>query len=185
MAKGSRFEREIAKQLSLWWTHGSRDDIFWRTSQSGGRATIRRRKGKSTANQDGDLCAIDPCGQPLMDKVTIELKVGYNAWTIKEIIDSPTREKATILEKFFQQCERESENQKHDSWWLITRQDRRRTLLFINHKAFKWILMQCRQTTILFVPFITICHQSFGPIHIFVLEDFLKKIEPDIYINDK
>ena len=36
--KGSEFEREMCKCLSLWWTDSKRDDVFWRSAQSGGRA---------------------------------------------------------------------------------------------------------------------------------------------------
>ena len=76
--KGFSFEREICKELSLWWTEGERDDIFWRTSGSGGRATERLKKGKLTANSYGDVMAIDPIGQPLIDFCFIELKRGYS-----------------------------------------------------------------------------------------------------------
>jgi hypothetical protein len=49
MAKGSSFEREIAKLLSLWWSEGMRDDVFYRSHASGGRFTMRRKSGKDTA----------------------------------------------------------------------------------------------------------------------------------------
>lgn len=182
-AKGSGFEREIAKKLGLWWTKGERDDIFWRTSQSGGRATIRRRKGKTTANQDGDICAIDPIGQPLIDKTTIELKVGYNGWTIKEIIDRPKRKVPTTLETFFGQASREAENQGKECWWLITRQDRRETLIFVNHKFWKWLIPRV-ESSILFMPFVTICHPQFGPIFSINLDRFLAMVDPEIF-NEK
>jgi len=77
MAKGSNFEREVSKELSLWTTNGVRDDIYWRSSQSGGRATIRARQGKKTANSAGDICFIDPIGKPLLDIFVLELKNGY------------------------------------------------------------------------------------------------------------
>jgi hypothetical protein len=87
MAKGSSFEREMAKQLSLWWSTGSREDLFWRSAGSGGRATQRAKSGKSTANSAGDLMAMDADGQKLLDVVTIELKRGYNSCTIQDLFD--------------------------------------------------------------------------------------------------
>lgn len=75
--KGSAFERDICKKLSLWWSEGKRDDIFWRTASSGARATQRRKIGRSTYGGDGDICAIDPIGQPLLDKYVFSLKCGY------------------------------------------------------------------------------------------------------------
>jgi len=76
--KGAEFEREVCKELSLWWMDGKRDDVFWRTSNSGGRATVRRKKSKSTFGQNSDVQAIDPIGQPLIDVMLLELKCGYS-----------------------------------------------------------------------------------------------------------
>ena len=176
MGKGAKFERQISKELSLWWTGGKRDDVFWRTSQSGGRATIRKKQGKNTKNQDGDICATDPIGQPLLDVTTIELKVGYNSWTIKEIIDSLTREKNSKLEDFFEQCEREATAQNKKCWCLITRQDRRESLIFINNELWKIIARKtgCLST----LSKIIIVHQKFGYVHAIKLKDFFDYVAP-------
>lgn len=77
MGKGEDFERQISKKLSLWWTDGERDDVFWRTSQSGGRATQRAKSALDTAYSYGDLTFIDPIGKPLCDLLVIEAKRGY------------------------------------------------------------------------------------------------------------
>lgn len=56
--KGSKFERDIARRLSRWISNGKREDLLWRTSQSGGRATYAKMRGKDV-RQVGDLCAVD------------------------------------------------------------------------------------------------------------------------------
>ena len=43
--KGGEYERTVCKKLSLWVSNGTRDDIFWRSAMSGGRATLQRKKG--------------------------------------------------------------------------------------------------------------------------------------------
>jgi hypothetical protein len=90
-SKGSEFERAVCKSLGLWWTQDldkPRDDIFWRTSQSGGRATERMKKGIGTAYSAGDITFIDPIGQPLIDTLLIELKRGYtNQISILDFLD--------------------------------------------------------------------------------------------------
>jgi hypothetical protein len=73
-AKGGQFERSMCTMYGLWWTEGSRDDIFWRTSGSGARATTRGRSGKKTADQTGDMTHIDPVGKPLIDVFCFEFK---------------------------------------------------------------------------------------------------------------
>lgn len=71
--KGSAFEREICVALSRWVTNGKRDDVFWRSAMSGGRATIHHRKGTSI-RQSGDICAVAPEGHGLTSKWFIECK---------------------------------------------------------------------------------------------------------------
>jgi hypothetical protein len=77
MAKGGTFENEICRKLSLWWTEGSRDDVFTRTAGSGGRFTVRKKAGKDTESQSGDITYNIPEGKPLLDCVSIECKTGY------------------------------------------------------------------------------------------------------------
>ena len=48
--KGSSNERKLSRQLSLWFTNGESDDIFWRSTNSGGTATIRGKKEKNNQN---------------------------------------------------------------------------------------------------------------------------------------
>lgn len=70
--KGTNYERDFAKRLSLWWTYGQLQDAFWRTSLSGGKATIT-----NSTVQVGDICAIRPIAIPLENCVVFELKRGY------------------------------------------------------------------------------------------------------------
>jgi hypothetical protein len=72
--KGSAFEREIIKKLSLWVSEGKSDDLFWRSAMSGGRATVRSKKGQETASGHGDITAVRPEGNKLTDRYVIECK---------------------------------------------------------------------------------------------------------------
>jgi len=76
--KGSAFERSVCKDLSLWITYGERDDIFWRTAMSGGRATIGLRAGNVRGAQAGDIGAIDPIGLGLLRHFVVEAKFRKN-----------------------------------------------------------------------------------------------------------
>ena len=53
--KGSGYERECAKRLSLWITNGKYDDRVWRSASSGGMATQRSDAGKDPGSHTGDL----------------------------------------------------------------------------------------------------------------------------------
>lgn len=73
-AKGSAYERECCKNLSLWLSRGLRDDLFWRSAMSGGRATVKFKSGGKNQTQSGDITAIDSQGEKLTSKFLIECK---------------------------------------------------------------------------------------------------------------
>lgn len=129
--KGSQFERNTCRQLSLWWTNGERDDVFWRSAGSGAMAKTRSKSGKGTFGQYGDVQATDPVGQPLLDAFTIELKRGYNRFTIQDLLDKSGKAQQQY-EKFFEQVMQDAENAGTDNWLLIVKRDRRDALVFMN-----------------------------------------------------
>jgi len=118
--------------LSKWWTGGKRDDVFWRSSNSGGRATVRWQSGKKTFGHAGDIAAVDPIGQPLLKCVTIELKRGYRKTTFADVFDRCYRHKATEFEQFIMQAERAAQHAGTPHWLLITRRDKREALVFLS-----------------------------------------------------
>lgn len=90
-AKGAEFERYACKALSLWVSKAAhknsvsnecklRDDLFWRSAMSGGRATQQQHKGKITGTQAGDVSALAGHGaefaraKKLISKFVIECK---------------------------------------------------------------------------------------------------------------
>jgi hypothetical protein len=139
MAKGSNFEREICKKISLWWTDGDRDDIYWRTSGSGARAKTRGKLGKGTFGQYGDIQATDPIGQPLIDLCSIEIKRGYNKAIINDFIDSKKKPDLRVfIEQAITDCRlREDESE----WILLVKRDRKETVLFTSFYFYKNICL--------------------------------------------
>lgn len=129
--KGSSFEREICKRLSLWWSNGADDDIFWRTSGSGARATTRSKQRKATFGQNGDVQATNPIGQPLIDLCSIELKRGYSGHTIADMLDCADGTKPQQYELFIQQAIKGSHNAKSKTWMLIVKRDRKKELVIV------------------------------------------------------
>lgn len=73
-AKGSGFERTVCKGLSLWVSKGQREDLFWRSAMSGGRATVAFKRGARLTATAGDISAIDPAGAILTNKFLVECK---------------------------------------------------------------------------------------------------------------
>lgn len=145
--KGSQFEREIPILLSLWWSHGNRDDIFWRRD-SGARAKYRSRAGKHTFGAHGDIIAADPIGVPLTNLLTIELKRGYGKWSFLDVLDRPRLKKGQKnitrqnYEKFMMQvCEDCSVANTYPA--LIAKRDMRQAIISIPTTLFSDIKKNC------------------------------------------
>ncbi len=108
MGKGEDFEREQCRYLSMWWTEGRRDDVFWRNRR---RITYKDPSGK---HQLGDVMSMDPEGLPLVETFNIELKRGYSKtrkgkrvknvpWDVLDLIDYITSSERNVFLEFWRQ----------------------------------------------------------------------------------
>lgn len=187
--KGGAFERDISRKLSLWWTNNERDDIFWRTSTSGARATVRARKGKTTAGSVGDISLLDVIGKPLLDACSIELKRGYKTWSMMDVLDKK-KDKNSTFEEFIIQSERERVDANTPYFMLITRRDGRKSLVTIPHSFFvklttiipKPIQFTCIETSIR----IPDNDSTYPKANVYVtmnLDDFLNWVKPSFFIE--
>lgn len=140
--KGSAFEREICKQMSLWWTHNSADDIFWRSTTSGARATQRAKSGKRTSGQYGDITHIHPCGAKLMDAICFECKRGYPKASLHDALDFGGTHGEQLWVKQILQARDSWEKSGSYSWALISRRDQRRAMIFIPRHLYQELKAQ-------------------------------------------
>jgi hypothetical protein len=127
MAKGADFEREICRELSLWFSKGKSDDWFWRASQSGGRATVRFRQGKTTHGHHGDIAATHPLGHALIELITFELKVGYDSALPGDFLDKVGYPE---LWDFVKQAKRAQKAAKTRWWAVIHRRTRKHACIY-------------------------------------------------------
>jgi hypothetical protein len=72
--KGSGWERDVGKQLSLWLTNSARPDIFSRNVLSGGAFTVAAKAGKLSSRMPGDLMAAHPLAFQFLSQYLIECK---------------------------------------------------------------------------------------------------------------
>jgi hypothetical protein len=131
--KGSAFEREFARKLSLWWSEGKADDWFWRLGGSGGRATNRAKSGRNTANGYGDIAAQCPEAQKLLNIVTFELKRGFNRISLQDLLDKPNG--PNQMRDFIEQAKRSASLAGTPFWILVFRRDLREELIVTNMTA--------------------------------------------------
>jgi len=138
-SKGSEFERALCKQLSLWWTYGERNDVFWRAASSGAMATQRQKTGQTAFGQYGDIQSTDPIGQPLTSVFSIEAKRGYKDATFWDIMNSLQTKAAKPWELWFVQALEAKMFSNALSAMLIHKTDRRQALVYFEYKVFKML----------------------------------------------
>lgn len=100
-AKGSAWEREIAKALTMWVTGKEKPYVFWRSPSSGALATISQ-----SLDTSGDIIAIRPEGKFLTDIYSIEAKNGYPAASFDKHLK---KTKNNDIESFWKQCVSDAE----------------------------------------------------------------------------
>lgn len=138
-AKGSAFEREVCKALSRWVTNGEREDVFWRSAMSGGRATVARGK----VRQCGDITAVAEEGYEFASRWYVECKhvkkLGLDQFLIKS---------TGPLAKFWKIAVREAK--KHERNPLMIAKQNGWPVLVISHRDHlaSWTppLLMCIQT---------------------------------------
>jgi hypothetical protein len=140
--KGGRFEREVCTDLSLWWSDGKEDDLFWRSAGSGGRSTRRKKKGSRTKNQGGDITGTCEDALLLISKVAFELKTGYGATSSQDMIDTFPHRTPEFL-AFVNQAQEGAEQNDAPYWTLISKRNQRRPILWMPLKM--WVKLKARE----------------------------------------
>lgn len=136
MAKGSQYERDICRKLSLWMSHNKRDDYYWRSAGSGSRATQRQAQGKTTKGHAGDIAPTCGEAETLTDLVTIEIKRGYPRSSIHDLLDRPITGAPNTYQVWIEQAEKASEASGTYAWLLITKRDRRDAIITFPYNLF-------------------------------------------------
>lgn len=130
-AKGSAFEREMCRTFSLWYSKGTAEDYYWRTSGSGSRATNLHIHGKDlTKYQHGDMTFVRPEGRPLVTYFSFEFK-SYAGIDFHGIFHGISPENSLL--SFWAKCVRDAEESQRVPW-LVTK--------VISGQAISWVPRQ-------------------------------------------
>jgi hypothetical protein len=140
VGKGSQAERDVSKDLSLWWTNHERDDTIWRTSGSGARFTTRAKAGLHTAGGVGDFTFTDAIAKPLFDLLVIENKTGYS--DLVDPLAMVDSNKADILGTWLKKAYVECQQTKRHYPMLIFKRNRKARCVLIPILLFNAIGMR-------------------------------------------
>jgi len=162
-AKGAQFEREMCVLLSKWLTSGDREDIFWRSAMSGGRATVAYRStGKKHAAQSGDISCVDPLGDRFIKAFNAECKF-YRDLDYTGLLTG----KGKLID-FWKQTKRDARiHSKHP--FLIARQNRMPAVVGLDINARKELGLSYKDMILISIP---------NNLHLLFADEFFKRCKP-------
>ncbi len=164
--KGSQFERDFSRDLSLWWTRGKRNDLFWRSAMSGGMSTVT-----GCANQAGDIIAVSAEGSPVTEAICFELKCGYKACQPWDLIDG--NNKKPIINDFIDQA-KEAAKRAGAMWALVIKRDRKKPTIAFPIWVSDYLSLDYQVT-------VKTQYHSFMTVR---LDEFFEKVDPEKFIQD-
>lgn len=170
--KGAGFERFISESLSRWVSGGKRSDLFWRSSQSGGRATIAKKTKKQLAAQAGDICAIgdDPGAFAFTGRFYVECKSYKSLWLHTLLYYPKVKGKLLpIWEKTVAEATAYSKQPL-----LIAKE---------NHRP-AFILFDLRLRPSILPTGVCTVHTTDPPVFICVLDEFVRCVDPFVFIRE-
>ena len=123
--KGAAFERDVCKKLSKWISYGEREDLFWRSAMSGGRATLGLAAGKKHSSQAGDISSVHYMGNAFINRFVIECKHVANLQIPTFLFDRKGN-----LNKFWLKLRQESDD--HGKFSVLIAKQNRLPILWIH-----------------------------------------------------
>ena len=130
--KGSGFERDMARAISLWWTRNATEEAFWRVLGSGSRATVRTKSGKDVSfSSFSDIEPKTADAHAFTDQVICELKRGYSGWAITDVLDSKNPKKKQWA-AFFEQIAFAWKSSGKKYWICIFKRDQRKIMVALS-----------------------------------------------------
>jgi len=150
--KGSPYEREISRELSLYFSKGE--------------------SGKKDRYMLGDITFIDPQGKPYIDTFLVELKRGRKSeLDVLSIVDFPKSSKEPSLIKWWKKAETERIEGERAYSQIIIRRDRKVSIIVLDTGLFEILSLQYRMRIVSHDVDIAICP----------LDDFKSSVDPSIY----
>ena len=124
-AKGSLFEREVCRQLTEWVTGSRTPEIFWRSATSGAKATQDYKAGRAS-KMGGDIIAVDPRGQPFIDRFSVECKDRASYGRLELVLEGRGQ-----LNEWWEQCRMDALRSKRKPF-MVFKQLRSKIYLMYN-----------------------------------------------------
>jgi hypothetical protein len=169
-SKGSSWERDISKFLTLWLTEQNKEYYFWRTPGSGGIGSI------SPVNTDlhGDIIPLKPEADILCSKFCIECKTGYPNASIDFHLKS---NKNDIIKDFWIQATEAAISSNKQPMLIFKKKGFSTPWLGITEKIYNKLKNYISTLRYVSIKWET---EELDNLYLFELNDFFKNVTPKI-----
>lgn len=172
--KGSAWERECGKALSLWLTAGARPDIFSRNVLSGGAFTAAASRGNQSSRMPGDLMAAHPLAFKFLQRFSVECKHLASLGLENFLFDYKS---SSMLSQIIMYADGQAQQIGLD-YMIIAKQNRRDPFVIVSGDSGAGILSAARASGRLRIP--PPYHRLHrGRIFIMTLAHLVGQIDPD------
>lgn len=169
-SKGSKFERDISKQMSKWLSGKEKPYCFWRTHASGAIMTM----DECNTHFAGDIMSISTEAHKVMEKIVIECKVGYNQISLDKFFKN---NKNDLLRDFWDQCIEEAKGTNREPF-LIYKKSGLPTVVMFKKK-----LVNKLNKDLLAINNISISWEGYEDVIMYDFQTFLEMVKPKQIIN--
>lgn len=164
--KGSSWERDVCKRLSIWLTGKEKPVVFWRSPSSGGLGTI-----KTAENVTGDIISISDVSKWVCQKFSIECKNGYPS---ADLFKHFKKVKNDEIEQFWTQCIRDSQTENKYGI-LVFKKKGNQPIIGIEKSVYDQLIeMSLNLNKYLVLHY----DNDLPPLVLMDFEDFLNKVNP-------
>ena len=177
-AKGSQWERDCGKAISLWLTHGERPDIMSRNVLSGGSFTNAENAGKVSSRMPGDMMAAHPLAFRFLSHFSIECKhlksLNLDAYLFDPRMQTPFGHIITLARRQAQSINLQ--------YMVIAKQNNREAVIFMEYSIGFHVLNNPKKTAR------TRLQPMYHGLHkdtVFMMrfKDFLAWTDPDLFLE--
>ncbi len=180
-AKGSAFERECGKLISLWLTHGERPDIMSRNVLSGGSFTNAENAGKVSSRMPGDMMAAHPLAFRFLSRFSVECKHLKDIGLLQYMLDPRQQNPLAIIIALA----RRQAKSINCEFMVIAKQNRHDAVVIIDGGIGEHMMlcMKQRGTRTMLHPMYHFLHK--GNVCLLRFSDMLRMIDPDLLLAER
>lgn len=180
-AKGSAWERECGKLISLWLTHGERPDIMSRNVLSGGSFTIAENAGKVSSRMPGDMMAAHPLAFRFLSRFSIECKFLKDIGLLQYMLDPRQQNPLAIIIALARRQAKSIDCE----FMVIAKQNRHDPIVFVSGEVGERMLLCMKKhgSRTMLHPMYHFLHK--GTIFALRFADMLRTVDPDLLLAER